>query len=650
MKLSVSEFANKVRSAKPEYEHLDDADILQMVTKKKPDLLGSIDHDDLVKVSNKSVAKQISKDRQRQFSSMSGFSRFSAGFGAGMADVYQGVKQLFGGDVEDYKQEKALYTEATKGSKTAAIGEILGGIAATAPIPGLTGAKLAGKVAAPLVKAAIGLGTAGAVGAGVGLGEFVDEGETRARNAAIGALFGAGAAGAGMLAKKVGAKAFNALKDRYASASIQEIVDLSKKYDIPLSAADVTGKGKNTERALEGVPLIGMAGFRKEGAEKVQSAIQKKAGEVMPDWDEALQKSLDGQSRLGKAQARVNYDKVEKLSTGLSIDPDNAIKAAQKHGDEIASSIMGNEVNPFTKIRDNLGKKGRTFSELRMDRSHLKKAAEKAAEAGDRDMARRLGEVKDGIEADIEKLVDKRVEVGTVGQEGKEKLIKPFKPELKEAFHTAQEHYKAKVVPYNKREIVNAIKSETPDELFNKFVKRGKGDRAENFYDLLDDKGKSAFRSGLLDNAITGATTEATGQVSPAKLAGYLERMSDPIESTLKGQDLEDIKGFAKIMRHSERYGQLNESPSNGMALIPWLKGAGLAAAGYGGATNPVATGAGIVGAGALTKLSSLMKTKGYKVALASDKIGSPKFEKALNALIAQLPKAAQITEKELEE
>ena len=649
MPLSVKEFSDRVRERKPEYAHLDDVDLIQMVAKKKPELLQSVDRQDLIKVSNESVSKQVSKDRQKQFGALSGYSRFMAGAGEGMLDVYNGIKQLVGGDVSGYKEDKAAYMDASKGSKTALAGEILGGIAATSPtflIPGVSGLNAIKNVANPLAKVGIALGTGATAGAGIGATEFVDDNETRAKNTLYGALFGAGTAGAGMLVKKIGVKAFNALKGKFSDSGVQELMDLSKKYDIPLSRADVTGKGKMTEKALEGVPGVGMGGFRKEGAQKVQEAIKKEASQVNPSWDEAIQESLARKSQAGRAQAKINYDKVEQLSSGVSIEPKNAIEKAAKHEADIADNIMGNEANPFTKIRQNLSKSGRTFSQLRKDRSDLQKAAQKASDAGDRNLARQLNDVKTGIENDIDLLVNKRVEIGTIG--GAPKIMNTQDQRLKEAFHTAQEHYKANVVPYNDRTIINAIKSDTPDEIFNKFIKKGKGDRAANFYNLLDDKGKDALKDGLIDNAIKGATTESG--VSPAKLAGYLERMSDPIESTLKGKELEQVKGLAKIMRHAERYGQLNESPSNGMSLIPYLKAGMMAAVGYGGATNPVATAAAGIGAGVLTKLTSLMRTKGYRLALASDKIGSPAFEKALNEIIDQLPKASAATAQKLKD
>jgi len=814
MALTVKDFANKVRERKPEYRHLDDTDLMQMVVKKKPELLKSIDRVDLANTMKQSRAKTASRLRQKEFGALSGYSRFMAGTGEGMLDIYHGVKQLVGGDVSKFQEQKKAYMEASEGDKTAAAGEIFGAIAATAPtmlIPGVGAAGVAAKLGlSTTARVAAGMAAGTAAGAGVGFTELVDEGETRLKNTLFGGLFGAGGTGAGMLIKKVGTKAFNALKGQYKNASVQELMDLSKKHDIPLSKADITGEGKATEKALETIPVVGMGGFRKKGAEKVQTAIQKEAKKVGADWDETIQTSLATKAKAGKAQAKIDYDKVEELSSGVSIKPQSAIDKAAKHEKEVAESIMGSETNPFSKIRENLGKKDRTFSDLRKDRSDLGKAAKKASDSGDRNLARQYQDIKSGVEEDIEKLVSKKVEVGTVskgeyldppksfsntkivdeygdpervyhgttkqfdkydvaqaGEHGAEyfgagiyfsnsrktakqaargsgiiredylnmqnpltldmkgdflkkvlnlplpekvkkeiiyfnkhadgdfsegfdswskeltkatkesghdgikvlnkepggyeeyiifdpnkiatyKTVPTQDPRLKEAFGKAQKQYKEEVIPYTDRKIMNALKTDTPDEIFDTFMKKGKGDKAKNFYNLLDDKGKKALRDGFMDNAIEGATSQ--GVTSPAKLAGYLERMTKPINSVFKGKDLEEVKGFAKIMRHAEKYGQLNEAPSNGMALIPYLKGGALISAGAGAATSPMATGAGVLAAGALTKLISFMKTKGKGFGLASGEIGSKKFEEKLAKFMAKLPIASAATAKEIKE
>ena len=51
-KVKVSEFANTFRERKPEFKHLDDADIIQLVTNKKPEMIGMIDSGEFVKVKD----------------------------------------------------------------------------------------------------------------------------------------------------------------------------------------------------------------------------------------------------------------------------------------------------------------------------------------------------------------------------------------------------------------------------------------------------------------------------------------------------------------------------------------------------------------------------------------------------------------------
>lgn len=778
--MKVQEFANKVRSRKPEYSHLDDTDLMQMVAEKKPELLKFVDRDDLALTMKTSRMKKISRARQKAFKSLSGVSRFGIGAGAGLLDQFMGIKQaltpskgqaysgmgynipgqdpVISTDDEAYEADKAEYKDMSQGDFAAGAGEFAGAMLPTALFPGVTGAKLASKVASPLLKTAIKIGTGGAVGAGYGAFEYVDEDETRMANTAYGALFGAGGVGAGLLLKKVGAKAYNALKGKMKTAKLQDILDLSKKYDIPLTKGDITGEGRMTEKALESIPVVGMGGFRKKGAEKVQTAIKKEAGKLGDDWDETIQKSLQSKAKSGKAQAKVNYNRVEELSGNTSVKPDNAIEMATKHESDIANSVLGNEKNSFTKIKDNLNKKSRTFSDLRKDRSDFGEEAAKAYQSGDAAMGGKYTQLKRAVDADIDNLVkgkkgnisdrdafaideedyykymeaenarfkaesiqEKAQSFGEYSELVKDmsnyvsksgnKLdkksglrIKEHIPESKfgtpsdvvasnlgmdesdfmemlsnmkkktkmpksrsskttydwnedavapdqgvmDAFEKANREYIANVVPYKNKKIRNDIKSDTPDEIFDKYIKKGKGDKAKNFYNLLDDKGKRALRNGFMDNAISGATKD--GFTSPAKLAGYLERMAKPGSAIFKGKDLEEMKGFAKIMRHAERYGQINEAPSTGLGLIPFIKGGAMAAAGYGGATSPGATALGVVSVGALTKLMSLMKTKGARLSLASSEIGSKNFEKKLEKIMKQLPKVSAVAGKEIKE
>ena len=581
-------------------------------------------------------------------------------------------------------------------------------------------------------------------------GEFFTE--TAISTMAPGVL---GAAGA--IFKKVGAKAFNALKGKFINASDKEIFDLGKKYGIDFTEADITGEGAATEKMLRDLPGVGMGGHAKKTAGQVQSAIKKESEKVNFDWDEGIQESLSRKSKVGRKKANELYSKVEELSGDASINPSNTIGAIDKTLEKFTKSKAPSK-NPaiayLNELKDNLGKGESSFSELRATREALGSDAKDLVTTNPT-ASKMLKDVRKSIDLDMDDLISKntKIEKGNIsigkrsdpvesidefgdvdvidgpeynllekvfvnpehrgkgvgrkliedeiskiknnlpirlsadpfdGGMNQQKLVKFYeslgfeiddyvegmsgaamtmknknqlikksvsvaekvdiqpKKGLKEAYKKAKSQFKKEVVPYKDRKILNALKSDTPDEIFNNFIKPKKGDRAANFAKLLDDKGRKALKAGFIDNAISGATVDKV--TSPSKLAGYLERLSKPAGNIFKGSDLTDIKDLAKVMRHAEKYGQLNESPSNGMALIPYIKGIALGGAGYSAAFNPVATGASVLGMGVLAKLTSFMKTKGVAFSLASAKEGSEGLETALTEFIDGLSKVSSQT------
>ena len=119
----------------------------------------------------------------------------------------------------------------------------------------------------------------------------------------------------------------------------------------------------------------------------------------------------------------------------------------------------------------------------------------------------------------------------------------------------------------------SSLRSDKPDEIFNQFMKVGKGDKAANFYKNLDPKGQAALRYQMAQNALDKATNESTGSFSPAKFALEFERMSAPYGNIFKGADKAQMDGFVKLMRHVERAGQYMENPPTGNRLVGVLMG-----------------------------------------------------------------------------
>ena len=78
--MKVQDFANAVRERKPEYSHMDDVSIIQMVGVKNPALLEkNIDPDEMKATVSEIQRQKVVKARQEQFKSSSFGSRFGTG-------------------------------------------------------------------------------------------------------------------------------------------------------------------------------------------------------------------------------------------------------------------------------------------------------------------------------------------------------------------------------------------------------------------------------------------------------------------------------------------------------------------------------------------------------------------------------------------
>jgi hypothetical protein len=211
-------------------------------------------------------------------------------------------------------------------------------------------------------------------------------------------------------------------------------------------------------------------------------------------------------------------------------------------------------------------------------------------------------------------------------------------PELSTAWRNADRIYKTQVVPFKDRALASAMKSATPDEIFDQFMKRGREGRAANFYEALDPKGQAAVRLGFVENAMEKAMNPGQGDqaaiFSPGRFAKYLEDMRKPLGVALKGQDKWELDGLVKLMRHVERAGQFAENPPTGNRLMQLAVGGGLA-----GAAKFVDPWAAVGAWGAARTAKALLTTPtGKRLLLAASEL--PVGSKVLQDLVEnQLPK-----------
>jgi len=193
-----------------------------------------------------------------------GLKEFGLGIGQAAAaatrqpELEQSITQM---GMEDRKKQAPLM--ATR--PAARIGKFVGQTAPVAAIP----------MAAPeglLARTAVGAAT----GAGLGATSFVEPGESRAKNAAMGAAVGAG----GALALQVPMAAANIAK----GPSQTVTRDLAKKWGIRTTLAeDLEGMSSRTDVMMERVPVLlgGRKNWRYAQREEAHSAAKSAIGKYM---------------------------------------------------------------------------------------------------------------------------------------------------------------------------------------------------------------------------------------------------------------------------------------------------------------------------------------------------------------------------------
>lgn len=462
----------------------------------------------------------------------------------------------------------------------------------TAPIAGAGGTL---KTGVPLVSKAGAefLGKNAALGALVGATGVHENSTQRLKSMGAGAFGGAVGSAVG---KKLGdgvAKAINIKQGRMAPAA-QEIDELGKKFNVKTSVGDV---GRNpiiqkTEVAMESIPAVGTSKFRQNQQNQVKDAAVKAVEQLKTKLDDVDYKAIpqiqraanagdknairilgvvndagDDTGKILQAAAEIKnwrgqrvasqmYEQVGRLAGSGTVAPNKTVQAIDN---VIAadSKVSPNKelLGEINSIRKNLldPNINTNFKEMRAVQSRLGELVDEWGRQGKSTSG--LTQIKTAIDDDI---------LAFAQGSGSTKLLS----ELKRANALYSQLQKGK-----DKAFANVSRSIEPDQIFNNFMKVGKGDKAANFYKNLDPKGQAALRYQMAQNALDKATNESTGVFSPAKFALEFERMNAPYSNIFKGSDKAQMDGFVKLMRHVERAGQYAENPPTGNRVIPALLG-----------------------------------------------------------------------------
>lgn len=508
-----------------------------------------------------------------------------------------------------------------------------------------TGTKLTAKIGEQALRGALD-----------GATQYADTGKERGINTAVGGAFGAGGelVGAG-LRKGVG-KIYNAKKGNK-TAHHAQMDELGKKYNVPLTAGDISKKAshKQGEIQLERLPIVGMQEYRQaqqnqakqavlniqeqfekaldstdfkafgklqekanKGDIKAQKVLEKVNKATTPD--EVLQTSLEVRAWRMKEIAKNKYDLVQKELDKLPNSQDKTILPTQTlaklaEGEHIIKTsiapdnTMASQIKEFT---NNLNDPNRPkdYKNMRLLRTQIG------------NMIRQYGALANPNETVLNHLKDLRT---AVEQDISNFAVTSGNPAIKTAYQKADKFYHA-MKNQEEKAHAKAMKSSTPDEIYQKFMQKGKGDKAENFYNALDAKGQAAIRYKMIDEAIGKSYNPNMGEngiFSPAKFVAEFDRLNKPYERVFKGADKAQMDGFLKLMSHIERAGQFAENPANGSRLVDYAIVGGTAVA-------PLA----MVKAGVATAIAKTLFTSkaGKNLLLSASElpVGASKLDKIL--------------------
>jgi hypothetical protein len=439
----------------------------------------------------------------------------------------------------------------------------------------------------------LGAGVRGAIGgAGIGAAQFAEDGGQRLKNTGAGALGGLIGGAAGKSLERVVSKAVNAKKGNY-KPEVKEVLDQGAKHNVRVSAGDATQNPaiSKTEVLMEQVPVVGTAGFRKAqqteaevAAHKVVDALHQKLSDVDykslnkiqaaasngdknamrimgvvnnagDDAGKILQASAEIKNWRGQQIASQMFDRVNQIAGQNKVTPNKTIQAID---DVIASD---SKVVPNTEMLKEIGGiqqkltdpiVNTSFREMQAARSRLGELVDEWGRQGKSTSA--LTKIRTAIDSDLADFAN---------NSGNQSLMREYK--RANLFYKQLQGGKDKA-------LANSMRSQTPDEIYNQFVKVGKGDRAANFYKSLDPKGQAALRYEMANQAIIKAS-KAKDVFSPATFAHEFERLNAPYSQIFTGNHKAEMDGFVKLMRHVERAGQFAENPPTGNRLVPLLIG-----------------------------------------------------------------------------
>jgi hypothetical protein len=410
----------------------------------------------------------------------------------------------------------------------------------------------------------------------------------------------------------------------------QEMHELSRKFDVDLTAGELSGKMGllRTETILEKVPYLGIGSFRKKQSIQVQNAAKKLRSQFdagFTDVGEELQSGLNRVYETNKAEVGKLYDQVDRLSRGVkeNVSPFNRQQLAADLLKEEAALGPNADQSLVKYLESHTSAEPMNFDAARKLRSRLwedvRKAEKQARNGSVSDAEVRLRtQVAQALESDIDDWAER------AGQQNKELLG---------AYRKASSEFRDKVAPFKDRDIRRALETDDTDTIIGTFLKRDRPKLADKLLSKTDERAQTAAKFWILDQAFQRAETVSPDiEFSPLAFASELERLRTTNKVVFTPGEQLELKGFVKLAQAAQRAGKFRENVPTGNRAVEVGALAGTAAMGALALKNP-AMAATIAGG---TKSLSLLLTSDVGRSILTDASRAGDRSPAMNRLLLE--------------
>jgi hypothetical protein len=352
-----------------------------------------------------------------------------------------------------------------------------------------------------------------------------------------------------------------------------ELIATAAQHDVPLGLGEATGIPalSRASVALERVPLVGTSAAMKIGSSKAAAAADRLLGRFTPgdtaDVPDQIQASMIKTLQQNKSEVKAVESKIKNITEIQQVAPipmDNVWMRSAELLDEFPDIF---DRLPSTSMKDAITKiaEGSLSTKLKfteamrfrsMLNNYISRAYKSTGQVGSAETYQ-LTALKRALDQDI----------NTWG-------ATTSNQELVNLMRERNSKYIEKVVPFKDAIVKKSTGLEfDTDTLMQNFVRPDRPNLAGKLMNSLDPEGQQLVRYQVLKKAVdAGHETMPGVPFSPAKFAAELERLGPTLDA-IYGADAKLVRGFAKLMRATQRYGQFAENQSNGSRMADWTIG-----------------------------------------------------------------------------